>query len=519
MMISVLLAARLLLAGVFLVSGIAKLADRRGSQKAIIDFGLPAALAPTLGLLLPFAELTIAVALVPRLTAWWGALGALVLLVLFVIGISYNLAHGRTPDCHCFGQLHSAPIGWPTLARNGVLVVLSSFVLWFGRPDPGLSAVSWVGALTPVERVGAFLAAIVFALLAGESWLLYHVLRRYGSLLLRVEALETNRTDTGDAIRAGEVGQAGPTPTAGPSVGTIAPPFRLSGLTGGTFTLDTLLAAGKPVVLLFVDPGCGPCTALLPEVARWQHEYAGKLTLALISRGTPEANRLKTAEHKISHVLLQRDREVAQAYQAHGTPSAVLVRSDGMIGSPLSQGADAIRALVAGSIGLPMLKTLPAAAVNGNGLRGGNGQATVQPSAELKVGEPVSAFTLPDLTGKSVSLADFRGKHTLVLFWNPGCGFCQRMLEDIKAWEANPPEGAPRLLVVSTGTVEANQAMGLRSPVLLDQNLTVGRTLGASGTPTAVLIDAEGDVASAPAVGAPAVLALAGQVPAKPTPV
>ena len=82
----------------------------------------------------------------------------------------------------------------------------------------------------------------------------------------------------------------------------------------------------------------------------------------------------------------------------------------------------------------------------------------------------------------------------------------------MKAWEAKPPKGAPKLLVVSTGTVEATKAMGLRSPLVLDQDFSVGNTFGATGTPMAVLVDAEGKIASEVAVGAPAVLALAGQV-------
>jgi peroxiredoxin len=125
------------------------------------------------------------------------------------------------------------------------------------------------------------------------------------------------------------------------------------------------------------------------------------------------------------------------------------------------------------------------------------------------VGERAPEFTLPDLSGKQVSLADFRGDPTLALFWNPGCGFCQRMLDDLKAWEAKPSEGAPRLLVVSTGSVEENEAMGLRSPVLLDQGFSVGNLFGANGTPMAVLVDAEGNIASEVAAGAPDVLALA----------
>jgi protein-disulfide isomerase len=113
------------------------------------------------------------------------------------------------------------------------------------------------------------------------------------------------------------------------------------------------------------------------------------------------------------------------------------------------------------------------------------------------------------LTGKQIDLVDFHSSPTLVLFWNPGCGFCQRMLDDLKAWEANPSKDPPQMLVVSSGTVEANQALGLRSPVVLDQNFTAGRTFGANGTPKAVLIDAEGPITSEVAAGAPAVLALA----------
>ena len=93
-----LLIARLLLAGVFLVAGLAKLSDRAGSRQGMLDFGVPAALAAPLGILLLLAELAVAAALIPVSTAWWGAAGALALLLLFVMGISYNLARGRKPD-------------------------------------------------------------------------------------------------------------------------------------------------------------------------------------------------------------------------------------------------------------------------------------------------------------------------------------------------------------------------------------------------------------------------------------
>jgi len=98
-----LLIARLVLAAVFTVAGVAKLLDLQGSRKAVIEFGLPAGLASPLALLLPLAELGVAVALIPASSAWLGALGAMGLLLMFVVGISVNLARGRKPDCHCFG--------------------------------------------------------------------------------------------------------------------------------------------------------------------------------------------------------------------------------------------------------------------------------------------------------------------------------------------------------------------------------------------------------------------------------
>jgi methylamine dehydrogenase accessory protein MauD len=485
----ILLVARVLLALVFVVAGLAKLADRAGARQALRDFGVPAALATPLGLLLPLAELAVAVALLPTRSAWWGALGALVLLLLFIAGIGASLARGRTPDCHCFGQLHSAPAGWSTLTRNAVLAAIAAFVVWQGHATPGPSAVGWLGALTAVQWVSLVVGLVVLGLLAAEGWILLQLVQQNGRLLVRLEAVEKH---------------LGIDPTQGLPIGAPAPPFRLPSLDGERVTLDALRAPGKPVLLVFVDPGCAPCTALLPEIGRWQRDHAATLTLALISSGTPEANRAKMAEHAVTHVLLQRDAEVMRDYRVPATPNAVLVRPDGTIGSLVARGAEAIRELVVHTL-LPSAPPLPAGA---NGRANGATGAPSIPAAP-SIGEPAPPLALPDLTGTTVDLAALRGHPTLVLFWNPACGFCQQMLDDLKAWERRPPQGAPRLLVVSTGTVEANQAQGLRSRVVLDEGFAVARAFGATGTPMAVLVDGDGKVASAVVTGAQAVLALA----------
>jgi thiol-disulfide isomerase/thioredoxin len=130
------------------------------------------------------------------------------------------------------------------------------------------------------------------------------------------------------------------------------------------------------------------------------------------------------------------------------------------------------------------------------------------PPPGLPVGSPAPAFTLPDLNGTPITESSFNGSGTLLMFWNPTCGFCQRMLPQIKGWEQRKPAHAPRLVLVSGGTRDANRAMGLQSTVLLDDRFAVGQRYGSGGTPSGVLLDSKGQIASALAVGEPNVLRL-----------
>jgi peroxiredoxin/uncharacterized membrane protein YphA (DoxX/SURF4 family) len=347
----VLLVARLLLAAVFAVAALTKLADLAGSWQAMRNFGVPERLAVPLGTLLPIAELAIAITLVPAVSAQWAALGALLLLLLFIAAIGYNLARGRTPDCHCFGQLHSSPAGWPTLARNTSLAAVAAFVVWQGPGDPGLSTVAWLSDTSEVERIALVASLVALGLWVVQGWAVLNLFRQNGRLLTRLEAIEaalaTGRVPRSDPVNA-PASAAAPTSTKpGLPVGTPAPTFTLPGLYGEKLTLESLRADGLPVLLVLMNTGCGGCTKLLPDIARWQREHSNVLSAAVISRGSAEANRAKFTGQGLTRLLLQQNREVAEAYQANATPAAVLVRSDGTIGGPLAVGPDAIRTLVA----------------------------------------------------------------------------------------------------------------------------------------------------------------------------
>jgi uncharacterized membrane protein YphA (DoxX/SURF4 family) len=154
-MAAFLLACRLVLALIFLVAGLAKLADPVGWRQAAVDFGVPTPLAGTVRWLLPLTEVAVAVALVPSASAPFGAVGGAVLLVCFIAAIAYALAHGRSPDCHCFGQVHSAPAGWSTLLRNAGLLVVAGFVAIGGWSNAGASATHWVTRLASAWLVAS----------------------------------------------------------------------------------------------------------------------------------------------------------------------------------------------------------------------------------------------------------------------------------------------------------------------------------------------------------------------------
>jgi hypothetical protein len=130
----------------------------------------------------------------------------------------------------------------------------------------------------------------------------------------------------------------------------------------------------------------------------------------------------------------------------------------------------------------------------------------------LPLGAQAPDLELPSLEGETVSLTSLRGRDSVLLFWNPECGYCRAMRDDILAWEASSNGIHPRLVVVSSGTADRIREEGFGSLVLLDPDYTASDALEANGTPMAVRLDADGRVASPLVAGADAVLALV-QVP------
>jgi uncharacterized membrane protein YphA (DoxX/SURF4 family)/peroxiredoxin len=309
--------ARLGLAAVFIIAGVAKLADRPGTRQALEDFDVPASLIDPFVLLLPLAELATAIALVFPITARWGAAGSLVLLALFVVGLTRALRRGEAPDCHCFGQLHSKPASRTTVVRNVVLAIPAAYVALAG-PGPSLS--SWV-ASTNASDLWLIATSTLAALAATTSGLLWRENRRLRS------------TDS-------------PAAAAPRQIGALAPQFSLPSATGQVVSLQDLLADGRACVLTFLSPGCAPCAALMPELARWHHTLAGRLAITLVAQVDGRQAEALARQHTLDDVLIDEQATVMHAYGVNANPSAILVASDGTLRSTPVAGRVAIESLI-----------------------------------------------------------------------------------------------------------------------------------------------------------------------------
>jgi peroxiredoxin len=127
--------------------------------------------------------------------------------------------------------------------------------------------------------------------------------------------------------------------------GTPAPDFTLPALEGGTLSLEQF--RGRPVLLVFSDPHCGPCNQLAPELEQ-AHRRGGEMQILMVSRGDWVANAAKADEHKLTFPNgLQKQWEISRAYGMFATPIAYRIDAAGVIAGEVAAGVEPIRALLA----------------------------------------------------------------------------------------------------------------------------------------------------------------------------
>jgi peroxiredoxin len=144
-------------------------------------------------------------------------------------------------------------------------------------------------------------------------------------------------------------------------------------------------------------------------------------------------------------------------------------------------------------ITLSMLIML-AAVLTMAGCSGGSGTGQV-----LVKGGMAPDFTLRSLDGKTVSLADFRGRPVLLNFWATWCGPCRQEIPFLQEVSEDPEWKDRGLMVLAVNLGESAIAVqsfvndnGLTFTVLLDNGNEVGAQYNARYIPTTYFIDKDG---------------------------
>ena len=152
--------AAVLIAVLFLASGLWKITDAQGAAQRMAQAKVPESLSLAAALVFGIVETVGAVLiLVPRFRRWGSILTTLLLVAFLVyIGMNYNALRGE--ECSCFPWIKRA-VGPGFFIGDGLMLLLAVCAgLWSKRPESLRSAVLVLGAVTVFALVSYGVAAV-----------------------------------------------------------------------------------------------------------------------------------------------------------------------------------------------------------------------------------------------------------------------------------------------------------------------------------------------------------------------
>ncbi len=114
-----------------------------------------------------------------------------------------------------------------------------------------------------------------------------------------------------------------------------------------------------------------------------------------------------------------------------------------------------------------------------------------------RIGEIVAPFVLQDLTGNNIDTAQFKGRPTVIYFWNNLCG-CTEQLIALKSFVTVQKARQLAFVTVNEGQSRAIAASVITAnklpyEALLDSDLAIGKKqFGIKVLPTVFIIDRQG---------------------------
>lgn len=127
--------------------------------------------------------------------------------------------------------------------------------------------------------------------------------------------------------------------------------------------------------------------------------------------------------------------------------------------------------------------------------------------AAVPVGQAAPAFSLTDLDGKTVSLADHKGKVVVLEWINPNCPVSERHAREATMTDLVARHGEVVWLAINSTSRESGEFVapaehkewaaehGIDYTILYDESGDVGRAYGARTTPHMYIVDEAGKLA------------------------
>ena len=298
---------------VLLVSGVAKLRAPGTVDSAFTALEVPPVLdTPLVRRLSPWLEVVLGVGLLLATGAALVVVAGLTL-VLFLAYLALVVRAVRRPepvDCGCFGALGDAQVTRMTVWRNVFLVVAASLAV-----VAGLQGVGVVGSLGDAQALAWVCAAALTAAIA--VLVAYRAPASAASAAPAVDA--DGDYERGETPRAQVLNQR------------------------GELVLLADEAMSTAHLLVFLNPGCGPCERIGPDLAQWAQELH-PVTLRAVVTATPAVGQSYTYFDGLAYYD---PFGLARATFGVGTPAAVLLGTDGLLAGGPVQGEDDVRSFVA----------------------------------------------------------------------------------------------------------------------------------------------------------------------------